>query len=86
MVVIIMLQTNRWKKRGLSLVPTRWGVNWAWAYYNVLVAIHSGDGTVSIAHGGIDMGQGINTKVQFKRWETIRPSAILISQTTHSFL
>ena len=52
-----------WRKRGLSVVPTRWPVALAWANFSAIVTIFAGDATVAIAHGGIEMGQGINTKV-----------------------
>ncbi|XP_065336761.1 uncharacterized protein LOC135937537 [Cloeon dipterum] len=54
--------SNRWKKRGMAIVPMQYrfpvGGN-----YSAIVSIHHGDGSVSIAHGGIEMGQGMNTKV-----------------------
>ncbi|KAH9518829.1 hypothetical protein Btru_006359 [Bulinus truncatus] len=56
-------QANRWKKRGLAVMPNRFGIGWAGANYNCHVIIYHADGSVAIAHGGIDMGQGINTKV-----------------------
>jgi xanthine dehydrogenase/oxidase len=33
--------------------------------YNVLVAVNRNDGSVSVSHGGIECGQGINTKVTY---------------------
>ena len=57
------MQANRWKKRGLSLVPTRFGLSWQSAHYNVFVAIYHSDGTIAIEHGGVEVGQGINQKV-----------------------
>ncbi|CAG7720323.1 unnamed protein product [Allacma fusca] len=56
-------KSNRWMKRGLSLVPMRYLQAYHGMKYSVFVAIHNQDGTVSISHGGIECGQGINTKV-----------------------
>lgn len=57
-------QENRWKKRGLSLVPMWFGYNYHSVFrYSVHVVVYEHDGTVVVSHGGIEMGQGINTKV-----------------------
>ncbi|KAK3885385.1 hypothetical protein Pcinc_010383 [Petrolisthes cinctipes] len=56
-------QDNRWKKRGLSIMPARYTYVYLpeWAF-RVQVTIYQHDGTVAVSHGGV-MGQGINTKV-----------------------
>jgi len=58
--------SNRWKKRGISIVPMRYGHNLALftgLKYNCLILVSGADGSVSVAQNGIEMGQGINTKV-----------------------
>ncbi|KAF9801456.1 hypothetical protein SFRURICE_013236, partial [Spodoptera frugiperda] len=55
-------EQNRWKKRGLRFSFSRWPVP-ILGYYNVLLSVYHGDGSVAIAHGGVELGQGINTKV-----------------------
>ncbi|TRZ01798.1 hypothetical protein DNTS_017775 [Danionella cerebrum] len=55
---------NHWKKRGISIVPLKFGVGFSKGFYNqgaALVNIYK-DGSVLISHGGTEMGQGINTK------------------------
>ncbi|KAM6945841.1 aldehyde oxidase 1-like [Aplochiton taeniatus] len=59
-------QTNRWKKRGLSIIPIKYGIGFAEGFLNqaaALVHIYK-DGSVLVNHGGIEMGQGIHTKIQ----------------------
>ncbi|XP_045773784.1 xanthine dehydrogenase-like [Maniola jurtina] len=53
-------RNNRWKKRGLRFSWMRWPTN---GYINLEInmSVYVDDGTVSITHGGIEMGQGINT-------------------------
>ncbi|XP_049545874.1 xanthine dehydrogenase-like isoform X1 [Anopheles darlingi] len=52
---------NRWRKRGIAISVMRYPLDYFGAIH-ALVAIHAGDGTVSVTHGGIEMGQGINSK------------------------
>lgn len=46
----------------MSLVPMAWTLEVNYNY-TVLVSIFHGDGSVVVSHGGIEIGQGINTKV-----------------------
>ncbi|KAH9639141.1 hypothetical protein HF086_018209 [Spodoptera exigua] len=52
---------NRWKKRGLRWSFCRWPPAGA-LYTDVNLSVFHSDGSVVITHGGIEMGQGINTK------------------------
>jgi len=56
---------NRWKKRGLAVLPTKFGINFTAKFMNqggALVHVYV-DGTVLISHGGTEMGQGLHTKM-----------------------
>ncbi|XP_063365129.1 uncharacterized protein LOC134653665 [Cydia amplana] len=52
---------NRWKKKGLRWSLLRWQPVGS-QYFNVTMSVFNDDGSVSITHGGIEMGQGLNTK------------------------
>uniref|UniRef100_A0A6N2L4E9 xanthine dehydrogenase n=1 Tax=Salix viminalis TaxID=40686 RepID=A0A6N2L4E9_SALVM len=56
---------NRWKKRGVAMVPTKFGISFTTKFMNqagALVHVYT-DGTVLVTHGGVEMGQGLHTKV-----------------------
>ncbi len=55
---------NRYRKRGLAVLPTLYGINFGLPFLNqggALVMIY-GDGSVLVSHGGVEMGQGLHTK------------------------
>ena len=45
------------------MVPMRYPVHYWFSGYNIFLSVYAGDGTVALTHSGIEMGQGINTKV-----------------------
>ncbi|KAK9496480.1 hypothetical protein O3M35_013242 [Rhynocoris fuscipes] len=53
---------NRWKKRGIATVPMAFNLDLQPNFYS-MVSIYHYDGTVAITTGGVEIGQGINTKV-----------------------
>ena len=56
---------NKWKKRGLAVIPTMFGIAFGLKFLNqggALVHIYR-DGSVLVSHGGIEMGQGLYTKM-----------------------
>ncbi|XP_064547330.1 uncharacterized protein LOC135434622 isoform X2 [Drosophila montana] len=53
---------NRWIKRGLGLAIMDYPIFY-FGQYPATVAIYHIDGTVVVTHGGIEMGQGMNTKI-----------------------
>eukprot|EP00771_Trimastix_marina_P000666 gnl/Trimastix_PCT/1688.p1 GENE.gnl/Trimastix_PCT/1688~~gnl/Trimastix_PCT/1688.p1 ORF type:complete len:1314 (+),score=274.45 gnl/Trimastix_PCT/1688:41-3943(+) len=58
-------EANRWVKRGLSIIPLKFGLSFESKFMNqagALVHIQQ-DGTVRVVHGGIEMGQGVHTKI-----------------------
>lgn len=52
---------NRWRKRGIGFIQMKFPIAYIGAFSSY-VAIYHGDGTVIISHGGVEVGQGINTK------------------------
>lgn len=62
----IFNQNNEIIKRGIALTPLMFGISFNAVHFNqagALVYVYM-DGTVSITHGGTEMGQGLYTKVR----------------------
>ncbi|KAJ1965923.1 hypothetical protein GGI12_000444 [Dipsacomyces acuminosporus] len=76
---------TRYKKRGLSLLPTKFGISFGVKHLNqgmALVHVYM-DGSVLVAHGGTEMGQGLHTKMAMIAAETLDLplESIFISET-----
>uniref|UniRef100_A0A803TI00 Xanthine dehydrogenase/oxidase n=1 Tax=Anolis carolinensis TaxID=28377 RepID=A0A803TI00_ANOCA len=77
---------NRWKKRGMAIIPTKFGISFTVPFLNqagALVHVYT-DGAVLLTHGGTEMGQGLNTKMiqVASRTLGIPTSKIYISETS----
>ncbi|XP_028319779.1 aldehyde oxidase 6 isoform X2 [Gouania willdenowi] len=81
-------QQHRWRKRGIAIIPVKYGMAFAEGFCNegkALVHIYK-DGSVLVSHAGTEMGQGIHTKIQqvASRELQVPSSKIYISETSTS--
>ncbi|XP_033724878.1 xanthine dehydrogenase/oxidase-like [Pecten maximus] len=56
---------NRYKKKGIALMPLKFGIGYPVRFLNqgsAFLNIYL-DGSVTLAHGGVEMGQGLHTKM-----------------------
>jgi xanthine dehydrogenase/oxidase len=59
-------KANRWRKRGISMIPVKYGSGYNATFLEqagALVDVNQEDGSVLLHHGGVEMGQGLVTKV-----------------------
>jgi xanthine dehydrogenase/oxidase len=57
---------NRWRKRGICMMPLKYGLGYNLGLLqqaSALIIAYTNDGTVLVHHGGIEMGQGMMTKM-----------------------
>lgn len=58
-------RAHRWRKRGITMVPTTFGIAFTALFLNqagALLHVYT-DGSVLLSHGGTEMGQGLHTKM-----------------------
>jgi xanthine dehydrogenase/oxidase len=80
---------NRWKKRGICLIPTKFGLSFATALHlnqgGAYIKIYA-DGSVLLHHGGTEMGQGLYTKMcQIAAQELGTPLDAIFTQDSQTY-
>ncbi len=66
--VDVFNRANRWRKRGIAMIPHKYGIAFteprgSLNASSAVININMGDGTVVVQHGGVEMGQGLHTKI-----------------------
>lgn len=80
---------SRWRKRGICLVPTKFGLSFATALHlnqaGAYIKIYH-DGSVLLHHGGTEMGQGLYTKMcQIAAQELGTPLDAIFTQDSSTY-
>lgn len=80
---------HQWRKRGISMVPCKFGISFATAIHlnqaAAEVKIYA-DGSILLNHGGTEMGQGLYTKMcQVAAQELSTPLDAIYTQDTSSY-
>ncbi|RED10642.1 molybdopterin cofactor-binding domain-containing protein [Pontivivens insulae] len=58
---------NKWRKRGIAMMPVKYGSGYNLAMLEqatAMISIYQADGTVVIHQGGVEMGQGLITQMR----------------------
>ena len=66
--VEVFNRANRWRKRGIAMLPQKYGIAFteprgSLNASSALINVNMSDGSVVVTHGGVEMGQGLNTKI-----------------------
>ncbi|XP_014214847.1 xanthine dehydrogenase-like [Copidosoma floridanum] len=76
---------HRFRKRGLAVVPVKFGISFTALFMNqsgALLHVYT-DGSVLLSHGGTEMGQGLHTKMiqVASRILKVNPNKIHVAET-----
>ncbi|MFN3848942.1 MAG: molybdopterin cofactor-binding domain-containing protein [Spirosomataceae bacterium] len=77
-------KANKWKKRGISMIPLKYGLGYNLGFLmqgGALIDVYASDGSVLVSHGGVEMGQGVMTKLAQIAAETLNIPLKLIQMT-----
>ncbi len=58
---------NKWRKRGISIIPVKYGSGYNLTMLeqaSAIISVYQGDGSIIIHQGGVEMGQGLLTVVR----------------------
>ncbi|KYN05924.1 PREDICTED: xanthine dehydrogenase/oxidase-like [Cyphomyrmex costatus] len=69
---------NRWKRKGIAMVPMKYLMTYE-GQFNAIVSVCARDGSVCVTHSGIEINQGINTKIAQVAAHTLGINIELIS-------
>jgi xanthine dehydrogenase/oxidase len=60
-------RAHRWRKRGIAMLPLKYGIGFkqlaAMNSASAIVQVNKEDGSITVIHGGVEMGQGLHTKI-----------------------
>ncbi|PYP87934.1 MAG: xanthine dehydrogenase [Candidatus Angelobacter sp. Gp1-AA117] len=77
---------NRWRKRGLGMIPVKYGSGYNFVQIEqaaAIISVNQGDGSVIIHQGGVEMGQGLTTQiVQIASYVLNIPMELIYVETT----
>lgn len=81
-------QKNKYTKRGIATTPVKFGISFTTSFLNqagALVNVYT-DGSVLVNHGGVEMGQGLFTKIKLIAAKEfgISPEKVIVNATNTS--